>query len=250
MSARRCRASSAARNGHAMVVVVLLNEGVEINENTGAALMLAARQGHLNIVNMLLAKGAKVSLAVEGGYTPLCVATRNGHAAVTAALLRAGAEADEEAGPVGMTLYMNASVDAPNATSQGDLVSAPSSGNEGGDEMGNESSSDLNTKHETNSDSDANADGKQRSDADGDGVLGTAWSTGNGSQPVTQQITLQLPCTPATKLSRRWDFHLSITSGTKRDAPGRVTSRRHTRTRLSGFWHLRCWDCLSARLCC
>jgi|AntAceMinimDraft_1070359.scaffolds.fasta_scaffold11299_5 hypothetical protein len=163
-----------------MVVVVLLNEGVDINENTGAALMLAARQGHLNIVNMLLAKGAKVSLAVEGGYTPLCVATRNGHAAVTAALLRAGAEADEEAGPVGMTLYMNASVDAPNATSQGDLVSAPSSGNEGGDEMGNESSSDLNTKHETNSDSDANADGKQRSDADGDGVLGTAWSTGNG----------------------------------------------------------------------
>jgi len=80
--------SSAARNGHAMVVVVLLNEGVDINENTGAALMLAARQGHLNIVNMLLAKGVKVSLAVEGGYIPLCVATRNGHAAVTAALHR------------------------------------------------------------------------------------------------------------------------------------------------------------------
>jgi len=67
-------------------------------ENGRTPLIVAAYEGHAAVVAALLAAGAAVDQATEGGATPLFKAAHRGHAAMVAALLAAGAAVDQAMG--------------------------------------------------------------------------------------------------------------------------------------------------------
>merc|ERR1712096_506691 len=85
----------AANNGHVEVVTALLRmDNININHasDSGAtALFMACQNGHRDVVDDLLhAKGIDVN-HTEDRCTPLWAAAGEGHTAIVAALLRAGA---------------------------------------------------------------------------------------------------------------------------------------------------------------
>ena len=92
------RLSEAAMNGDTATVRSLLAQKADVNAPQGdgsTALHWAAYREDLDMVKQLLATGADVKAATrEGAITPLFMACTNGNAAIIAALLDAGADAN------------------------------------------------------------------------------------------------------------------------------------------------------------
>lgn len=83
----------AIANDDAAMVTLLLEAGADPNSSRGRipALLLAAGRGNLAIVTKLIAAGADVHAKGIGGSTAVELAMQDGHAAVVAALINAGA---------------------------------------------------------------------------------------------------------------------------------------------------------------
>ena len=88
--------AEAARTGNIHAVRALIARRVNVNIPQGdgmTALHWAAQRGDLVMTQLLLRAGAKHSATSRiGAYTPLHIASRNGHAAVMRALLSAGSD--------------------------------------------------------------------------------------------------------------------------------------------------------------
>jgi ankyrin repeat protein len=61
------------------------------DKNGYTPLAVASAEGHLAVVQALVRAGADKEVKAENGFTPLTVASLNGHQAVVEALVRAGA---------------------------------------------------------------------------------------------------------------------------------------------------------------
>ncbi len=92
------RLSEAAARGDKTAVRSLLQQGADIDGAQGdgtTALHWAAFNDDLEMANLLIAAGANVKVATrDGAITPLFMACQNGNAAMIAALLKAGAQAN------------------------------------------------------------------------------------------------------------------------------------------------------------
>ena len=90
----------AARTGVVDSVTALLRHGagagVDAREGWRGqtALMWAAAEGHAAVVAPLVTAGADIDARSDGGFTPLAFAVRAGHAGAVEALAKAGADAD------------------------------------------------------------------------------------------------------------------------------------------------------------
>ncbi len=90
----------AARTGVVDSVTALLRRGADavVDAREGwrgqTALMWAAAEGHAAVVAPLIAAGADVDAHSDGGFTPLAFAVRAGHGETVGALLQAGADVD------------------------------------------------------------------------------------------------------------------------------------------------------------
>eukprot|EP00795_Rhopilema_esculentum_P008747 gene8747-14770_t len=88
----------AAKNGHESTVRLLVEQGANIDLQTGAskgnmtALALAAERGHLKIVKTLIELGAAPDGKVKHNKRPLMLAAQNGHYKVMAYLLNIGVD--------------------------------------------------------------------------------------------------------------------------------------------------------------
>ncbi|XP_069925918.1 cortactin-binding protein 2 isoform X1 [Oryctolagus cuniculus] len=86
---------SAATNGHADCVRLLLNAEAQVNaaeKNGFTPLCAAAAQGHFECLELLLASDADVNHAADGGQTPLYLACKNGNTDCIKLLLEAGTD--------------------------------------------------------------------------------------------------------------------------------------------------------------
>ena len=83
--------NAAAYCGHTEIVVLLLQQGVDIDPEEeyeyGSALGAAARKGHNDIVRLLLQKGWNANRKLKRYHSPLVVAATYGHVEVVQALL-------------------------------------------------------------------------------------------------------------------------------------------------------------------
>ena len=90
--------ADAAERGDAQELERLLREGADVNASQGdgmTALHWASMNGRTDLVEMLLYAGATVQPSTRlGGYTPLHLASNEGHAAVVLELLGGGADPD------------------------------------------------------------------------------------------------------------------------------------------------------------
>jgi len=88
--------ADAAMNGDKAAVKALLKSAADVNAAQGdgmTALHWAAMSGDLELANMLVFAGANVRATTRlGGYTPLYLASQQGHAGVITALLKAGSD--------------------------------------------------------------------------------------------------------------------------------------------------------------
>jgi ankyrin repeat protein len=87
----------AARQGHADVIVVLLEHGADpdgSNPLGQTPLHLAAMYGHVAAAEALIAGGAEIEARAQGGYTPLALAAGHGRAPVLKLLLAHGAQVE------------------------------------------------------------------------------------------------------------------------------------------------------------
>jgi ankyrin repeat protein len=86
----------AARQGNRDAIRALLKDGADVNTAAGdgmTALHWAAQKGDVDLAKILLYAGANVKATTRiGGYSPLIIASRNGHAAMIEALLAGGAD--------------------------------------------------------------------------------------------------------------------------------------------------------------
>lgn len=91
----QCNASLlhlAAKNGHTGTARVLLNAGLDINENSGIILRSACDQGDMDTVRLLVERGADVNLADDDGKTALMIAVSRRHNEVAFLLILHGAD--------------------------------------------------------------------------------------------------------------------------------------------------------------
>ena len=95
---RRTAVQWAASTGHLILVQAILNHvppgkpRTLVNDRTSrgkTALHLASQHGQSDMVRLLLNHGANIEAASEGGWTPLLIAAKAGHADVVEALLSA-----------------------------------------------------------------------------------------------------------------------------------------------------------------
>jgi ankyrin repeat protein len=104
--------ADAAMAGDAETVRALLKQGEDVNAAQGdgmTALHWAASAGDLDTARMLLVAGANLRASTRlGGFTPLLLASKNGHGELVGALLDAGA-GPEESTVNGTTALMLAS---------------------------------------------------------------------------------------------------------------------------------------------
>jgi ankyrin repeat protein len=88
----------ASREGHADVVVVLLNKGASVDlarkEDDATPMYVAAQRGHTDVVAVLVEAEADVDLARKNGSTALFVACQKGHTDVVTLLLEYKAQVD------------------------------------------------------------------------------------------------------------------------------------------------------------
>ena len=85
----------AARNGHAEVCRLLLEQGADVNATNWLGLtplFLAAWRGHVEVCRLLLERGANVHAVTRNNDTPLHDAARNGQADVCRLLIERGAD--------------------------------------------------------------------------------------------------------------------------------------------------------------
>ena len=99
--------SCASKEGHVVVVRVLLDSGAPVDHvitmALGRVFMWASFYGHADVVRLLLDAGANVSLAdARTARTSLIVASREGEVDVVRLLLDAGAQVDQADRRVGM----------------------------------------------------------------------------------------------------------------------------------------------------
>lgn len=91
---------AAAYAGHLDVAVLLIKNGVDVNDSTNrlrtTPLHLAAEENQLEIVELLLAKGATVEAEETNGYTAITQAGWREHWDVVKALKKAGANCQPE----------------------------------------------------------------------------------------------------------------------------------------------------------
>ena len=88
---------TASRKGHCHIVKILLAKGAEPNDVSicgWTPLHLASIYGHHNVVKALLVKGATTSIATKDGWTSLHLASQNGHHNVVKVLLTQGAKSN------------------------------------------------------------------------------------------------------------------------------------------------------------
>ena len=86
---------AACLNGHADIANILINSGIDINEqdkNGDTALMFASYNGSKEIVKALLDKGAHVTTKDRDGDTALMFATSKGYTEIINMLKKAGAK--------------------------------------------------------------------------------------------------------------------------------------------------------------
>ena len=85
-----------AQFGHTKVCELLLANGSDLEERDPrtlqTALHLAAVYGHQNLLELLLSHKADVNSRSRTGFTPLHLASQEGHLASVVALLQAGAD--------------------------------------------------------------------------------------------------------------------------------------------------------------
>jgi len=72
----------AAKNGHAAVVKLLLEEGADVESKDDVSRTPLSWAGHDAVVRLLLEKGAGVESKDDVSRTPLSWAAQNGHEAV------------------------------------------------------------------------------------------------------------------------------------------------------------------------
>src|SRR6476661_9800237 len=86
----------AAMNGNRDAVRTLLKDGADVNTTQAdgmTALHWAAQKGDVELAKVLLYASANLKATTRiGGYTPLLIASKNGDAAMIAALTEAGAD--------------------------------------------------------------------------------------------------------------------------------------------------------------
>ena len=96
MSAATAPVADAAMNGDKAAVRTLLKSAADVNAAQGdgmTALHWAAMSGDLELTQMLMFAGANVRATTRlGTYTPLFLASQQGHAAVIEALVKAGSD--------------------------------------------------------------------------------------------------------------------------------------------------------------
>jgi ankyrin repeat protein len=89
---------AAALGGHAGVVTLLIDRGLDVNEAARAdgmtPIAYAAVRGHLSVMRVLLEHHADVNLADSGGNSPLLHAAMRGRTTAVRLLLESGANAN------------------------------------------------------------------------------------------------------------------------------------------------------------
>ncbi len=130
----------AAAEGHAPVVEALIEAGADVNATLGSgftAMFFAVREGHIDVVFALLKAGVDVNEVLERlregpaasnnastqpiarGMSPLLMAVRNGHFELAVALIKAGADPNDQL--TGFTpLHTMSWVRKPDASDRGD----------------------------------------------------------------------------------------------------------------------------------
>ncbi|KAJ0160764.1 Ankyrin-2 [Colletotrichum tanaceti] len=98
---------AATRFGHKEAVLLLLDNGANINaqtEKSGTALLIASALGRRDLVQLLLQRGADVNITCEGLGTALqaaCAEGQGGHGDLAELLVRNGADINARAGKYG-----------------------------------------------------------------------------------------------------------------------------------------------------
>ena len=98
---------SASRMGLMETTSLLLDEGADINEQTGpfdSALSAAAAGGHQAVVQMLLDRGADVNMSLRFSGSALQIAVKQGHLSVVQLPLDNGADVNAQGGCYGNAL--------------------------------------------------------------------------------------------------------------------------------------------------
>ena len=131
----------AAAEGHAPVVSALLDAGADVNATLGSGftpMFFAVREGHIDVALMLLEAGVDVNEILQRlrertveagnnastqpiarGMSPLLMAVRNGHFELAVALIKAGADPNDQL--TGFTpLHTMSWVRKPDASDRGD----------------------------------------------------------------------------------------------------------------------------------